>query len=305
MRSEVEGDVSRVLVTGIHGFTGLHLSAALEQAGHEVYGTVRAGEPTGAMRLRADLTDPQALRDAIDHVQPHHIVHLAAVSFVAHGDVQEIYRTNIVGTRNLLQALASSRVAKSLGTVLLASSGNIYGHADAAWIDETQALCPSNDYAVSKVAMEQMAALWADQLPITVVRPFNYTGQGQSRRFLIPKIVHAFAQRQPVLSLGNLDVYRDFTDVRDVVQAYVALLQASPRQTLNVCSGHVHSVREILAMAQAISGHVLEVQVDPLFVRQNEVRMLRGSAKKLQQWLPQWQPRPLQETIAWMLSGSP
>lgn len=294
----------RVLVTGLAGFTGNHLAVALERAGHEVYGTVRSGEGTGPGRHVAELTDRAALLDVIEAVRPQHVIHLAAVSFVAHNKVDDIYQTNIVGTRNLLSALATSSVASTLGTVLLVSSANIYGNAEVALIEESQPPRPANDYAVSKVAMEQMAALWADRLPLTLVRPFNYTGVGQSRQFLIPKIVDAFARRAPTLELGNLDVYRDFSDVRDVVEVYARLLALSPRTTLNVCSEQVYTLRDILAMTSSISGHSLEIHINPQFVRANEVRVLRGSAARLRDLMPDWNPRPLRDTLAWMLASA-
>lgn len=304
-RSDMSSQQGRVLVTGLTGFTGDHLVAALERAGYEVYGTVRIGEPTGPTRHVAELTDRAALLAVIDAVRPHHVIHLAAVSFVVHDDVEDIYRTNIVGTRNLLSALAVSSVASTLGTVLLVSSANIYGNSDVASLDEDQPPRPANDYAVSKAAMEQMAALWADRLPLTLVRPFNYTGVGQSRQFLIPKIVDAFVRRAPTLELGNLDVYRDFSDVRDVVEVYVRLLPLSPRTTLNVCSEQVHTLREIIEMTSNLAAHALNIRVNSQFVRANEVRVLRGSAARLRNLMPSWQPRPLRDTLAWMLASAP
>jgi nucleoside-diphosphate-sugar epimerase len=294
----------RVLVTGLTGFTGYHLEAALRQIGYEVHGIVRAGEPIGPTRHMAELSDPAALLAVIEAVRPRHVIHLAAVSFVAHDDVQDLYLTNIVGTRNLLGALAYSSVVSTLGTVLVASSANIYGSLETAPINEDQLPCPTNDYAVSKAAMEQMAALWADRLPITILRPFNYTGAGQSRQFVIPKIVEAFARRLPTLELGNIDIYRDFSDVRDVVDVYARLLALSPRQTLNVCSEKVYTLREIIDMVSTLSGHCLEIQVNPQFVRMNDVRVLRGSATRLHGLLPDWQPRPLRDTLVWMLTNA-
>ena len=290
-------------MTGLNGFTGHHLEAALNQAGYEVFGTTRNGEPAGPRRHMADLTDQNSLLDVIESVRPQHIIHLAAVSFVANDKVDDIYQTNIIGTRNLLSALASSSVTSSLGTVLLASSANIYGNTDVEHIDENQPTRPANDYAVSKVAMEHVAALWAGKLPITIVRPFNYTGVGQSRQFLIPKIVEAFALRASSLELGNLDVYRDFSDVRDVVEVYTHLLMLSPRTTLNVCSEKIYSLREILAITSRLSGHTLDIRVNPKFIRTNEVRVLRGSADRLRILMPEWSPRSLNETLTWMLNS--
>lgn len=294
----------RVLVTGMNGFTGHYLAEALERAGYEVHGTVRPGEPAGPSHHAVDLSDTVTLRGLIDAIEPTHVIHLAAVSFVAHGDVDEIYRTNLLGTRNLLNALASRHGRTQIpDCVILASSANIYGNADVSPIDEDVPPRPANDYAVSKSAMEQMAALWAAELPITIVRPFNYTGVGQSNQFLIPKIIDAYSRRSDALELGNLDVHRDFSDVRDVVGAYVGLLQASPRKTLNICSGRTHTLRDVLETVSTLSGHRLEIRVNPQFVRTNEVRVLQGSAARLREILPDWQPRPLEETLAWMLAA--
>lgn len=295
----------RVLVTGLTGFTGRHLAAALEGAGYEVHGTIRSDEVPDETHHVADLADTEGLREVIAKVAPRHVVHLAAVSFVAHSDVEEIYRTNIVGTSNLLRALATASAGTAdLQTVLLASSANVYGNADADPITEDQPPCPANDYAVSKAAMEQMAGLWSGVLPLTIVRPFNYTGVGQSKQFLIPKIVEAFAGRAPSLELGNIDVERDFSDVRDVVRAYRRLLEASPRGTFNVCSERVCSLRDVLALTKELSGHSTEIRVNPAFVRANEVRRLRGSATRLRSVIPTWSSRPIRETLAWMLAES-
>jgi nucleoside-diphosphate-sugar epimerase len=292
----------RVLVTGLNGFTGQHLAGVLRRAGYEVHGTIRSDETPDATHHVADLGDLEAMRQVVDRVAPRHVVHLAAISFVAHDDVDAIYRTNIVGTRNLLRALADSgTVAAGLGTVLLASSANIYGNALVDPITEEQPAQPANDYAVSKSAMEQMAALWTGKLPVTVVRPFNYTGAGQSKQFLIPKIVDAFARRADSIELGNLDVDRDFSDVRDVVEAYRRLLEVSPRGTFNICSERGCSLREVLRLVSDLSGHEIDVRVNPAFVRANEVKSLRGSAARLRALLPDWQSRPLRDTLAWML----
>lgn len=302
--SDMSTRKGRVLVTGLTGFTGGYLEAALKRDGYEVHGIVRAGEPIGPTQHMAELTDLATLLAVVEEVRPLHVIHLAAVTFIAYDNVEDLYRTNIIGTRNLLSALASSSVVSMLGTVLLASSANIYGSVEALLIEEEHLPRPANDYAVSKAAMEQMAALWMDRLPITIVRPFNYSGVGQSRQFLIPKIVDAFARRYPILQLGNLDVYRDFSDVRDVVEAYVRLLALSPRQTFNVCSENVYSLHDIVDMAAEVSGHSIDVQVNPQFVRKNEVRELRGSAARLRGLMPDWQPRPLRDTIAWMLADA-
>lgn len=295
----------RVLVTGLRGFTGRHLQPVLESQGFEVHGVLaphERPEPQAGLGKNehvADLLDLAALERVATLVAPEYVVHLAAVSDVAHDDVEAIYRINIVGTRNLLQALASVSKPKS---VVVASSANVYGQARVEPIDEGTPINPANDYAVSKAAMEHMAALWSDRLPITIVRPFNYTGRGQTPRFLVPKIMLAYQNRDAVLELGNTAVERDFTDVRDVVTAYAALLERAPGGTINICSGCVYSLCDVLGMAQLLTGHQPDIVVDPRLVRANEVPRLRGSNARLHALLPQWQPRPLLQTLQWMLS---
>jgi nucleoside-diphosphate-sugar epimerase len=151
--------------------------------------------------------------------------------------------------------------------------------------------------------MEYMAKLWLPRVPVVMARPFNYNGVGQSDSFLIPKIVSHFVRKQPTLELGNMDVWREFNDVRDVVKAYRLLLEAAPiGQIVNVCSSNLVSLKEALALATELTGHSLEPRVNQMFVRANEVLKLGGDTTLLKTFIPAWQPRRLRETLAWMLS---
>ena len=133
---------------------------------------------------------------------------------------------------------------------VLASSANVYGNLQPGLLSESNPVNPANDYAVSKLAMEYMARLWIPKLPVAIARPFNYTGVGQSESFLIPKIVTHFVHRKHRIELGNMDVWREFNDVRDVVHAYRMLLEARPvGQVVNVCSSNLVSLRDALALA--------------------------------------------------------
>lgn len=302
--------MTRVLVTGVDGFTGRYLAPLLAAQGREVHGlvhqTLAPGRPplVGVAQLHScNLLDTEALRGAVAAISPDCVVHLAAIAFVAHGDVDAIYRTNIVGSRNLLSALSALPVRPS--AVLLASSANVYGNTTEGVIDEMVEPAPANDYAVSKLAMEHMARLWRDQLPIAVVRPFNYSGVGQSEDFLLPKIVAHFRRRAPLLELGNLDVERDFSDVRDVASIYCKLL-SNPNaigRTVNVCSGTGTTLREVLATVSALSSHSLNVRVNPAFVRANEVRRLVGSRTLLETLVHEPKPTPIADTLKWMLEN--
>jgi GDP-6-deoxy-D-talose 4-dehydrogenase len=300
-----EPRMSKVLISGADSFTGRYLAATLHQAGHEVHGLVRApidGAIEGVQALHvADLADAAGLAAVVRDVQPHKVVHLAAISFVAHGDVAAIYATNVVGTRNLLEALVQSKAP--LQSVLVASSANVYGNSVGGVLDEATPPAPANDYAVSKLAMEYVVRLYADRLPVVVTRPFNYTGVGQADNFLIPKIVSHIRKRAPLIELGNLDVARDFSDVRMVARVYSRLLDtpAAVGQTFNVCSGKAWSLNDVLQMVRDISGHDFEVRVNPAFVRSNEVKTLLGSRAKLDATVGAMPEIPLQDTLRWML----
>lgn len=295
--------MKRALITGIKGFTGQYLAAELAAHGWDVWGTGVHDEPDDAHYRQVDLADVAGLKALLSEVQPDAVLHLAAIAFVGHDDAAAFYRVNLIGTRNLLEALCAS--PKKPECVLLASSANVYGNATPGMLNEATPLQPANDYAVSKLAMEHMARLWMSKLPIVITRPFNYTGVGQAENFLLPKIVSHFRRGAEVIELGNLDVWRDFSDVRAVANAYRRLVELKPAgETVNICSGRTHSLREALDMAAAISGHSLDVQVNPAFVRANEIKSLSGDPALLRSLIGEWSTPPLEDTLRWML-GSP
>lgn len=296
----------RTLVTGIGGFTGRYLAPLLAEEGHEIHGIVHAkDEPLeGVHRVyEADLSDLANIAAIVNEVQPDHVVHLAGIAFVGHSEVEEIYRSNVVGTRHLLAAITA--LPQPPRSVLVASSANVYGNAREGELDEETSFAPANDYAVSKVAMEFVSSLFRDRLPLIIVRPFNYTGLGQSTQFVVPKIVAHARERAPVIELGNLEVARDFSDVRSVVQIYKRLLDepAAIGGTFNVCSGKAVSLRQILDMVSRFSAHPLEVRVNPAFVRANDVRVLQGSKAKLESVIGPLPSIPIEDTLRWMLSA--
>jgi GDP-6-deoxy-D-talose 4-dehydrogenase len=294
--------MTRALITGIEGFTGHHLAQTLREAGYEVFGTCHGAAPANAHVHACDLRDAAQVGAVVKAVRPEVVVHLAAISFVAHGQVDDIYMANVVGTRHLLDALAQQ--GNGVRKVILASSANIYGNSDATVLDESVPPAPANDYAVSKLAMEHMARLWADRLPLTIVRPFNYTGVGQSERFLLPKIVSHFRRQEAVIELGNLDVVRDFSDVRMVVECYRRLMAPdAPNGTFNVCSGVGHSLQDVLALMRQLTGHEIEVRVNPAFVRANEVHTLIGSRARLDAAIGAVPAIALADTLRWMLEA--
>ena len=248
------------------------------ERGHEVHGLVHnhePGQPCGVAHTHgADLADLESVKKIVAEVRPDHVMHLAAIAFVAHGDVEQMYRTNVVGTRQLLEALAGASATPS--SVLLASSANIYGNAREGVLDETVPPAPANDYGVSKLAMEYVAKLYASRLPITIVRPFNYTGRGQGANFLLPKIVaHA---RDATFRLSNSAIWTWLATFRTSApwrRRTRSCLPNLPRlgKRYNICSGRAVSLRSVVEMVSELSRHPLQVTVNPAFVRANEVRI--------------------------------
>ncbi len=298
---------NRVLITGATGFAGQYLTANLAEAGYSIAGfTAHDTAHTGGgvdQLLTVDLRDLHATQEAVRAISPNRVVHLAAISFVGHENIGEIYDTNIVGTRNLLKAL--SELKEKPDAVLLTSSANIYGNTDKGVVAEDQIPAPANDYAVSKIAMEYMARQFAEALPIIISRPFNYTGRGQAESFLVPKIVKHFKERADFIELGNIDVSRDFSDVRTVVQ-YMRRLIETPTAaggTYNICSGRPYSLEYVLETCARITGHRLEVRINPAFVRANEVKSLTGDPTRLHGAVGVQADYPLEETLTWMLAS--
>lgn len=280
----------KILLTGADGFTGRHFVQSATQAGHQV------------LQLKADLTDSAAVVAQVHGTQPDAVVHLAAISFVGNADLTAFYAVNVIGTMNLLAAVAA--LPKPPAKVLLASSANIYGNCEASPIVEDQAPAPVNHYAASKLAMEHMALTFAERLPIVITRPFNYTGPGQGGQFLIPKLVGHFARREPHIELGNLHVQREFNDVGMVCQAYLALLQCGqPGQAYNVCTGQTYTLNNVLEELTDITGHQIEVRVNPAFVRSNEVHRLCGNPAKLNACIQPLMPVTLTDTLRTMLAS--
>jgi nucleoside-diphosphate-sugar epimerase len=282
----------RILLTGADGFTGRHLEQRARAAGHEV------------LPLAADLRDAAAVRQALQGVQADAVVHLAAIAFVAHEDERAFYDVNLFGTLNLLAALREGGALPR--RIVLASSANVYGNAERSPIPESQPPAPVNHYAMSKLAMEHLAAAKADAASLVVIRPFNYTGPGQSPDFVIPKLVDHFRRRAPEIRLGNIDVEREYNDVRFTCEAILGLLrEQAPVGTYNICTGVPHSLAEVIALLERLTGHHPRITTDPALVRPHEIRRLCGDPSRLRSACPSLPEFTLQDTLAWMLEAAP
>jgi nucleoside-diphosphate-sugar epimerase len=292
-------NAKRVLISGINGFTGRYVSEEFARNGWQV-----SGFGQSALELpnyhSISLMDLEALRGLIAKVQPTAVVHLAGIAFAAHNSAIDFYNTHVLGTLNLLSALDSH--GAGINKVLLASSSNVYGNVTAGMFSENAALKPFNDYGVSKLAMEYMAWLWREKLPIVIARPFNHTGNGQAPHFLIPKIIRHFRDKASCIELGNLHPRRDYSDVRNVAVAYRLLVESpESKGAVNVCSGVPYSVQDIVRMLKDIAHHDITVTVNPAFVRAGEVDTLYGSRERLESFVGKLDWIPLEATLRWML----
>ena len=246
----------------------MHFAKLAEAAGHRI------------TALQSNITDAAALEAEVLTTDPDWVIHFAGISFVASKDDEAFYRVHALGSSNLLASL--SKLRKKPVKVLLASSATVYGNSNVAHASEDQQLNPIDHYAMSKVAMEEMAKTFMDRLPIIIARPFNYTGPGQKGNFLIPKLIAHFTQKNASIELGNLNVEREFNDINMICEAYLNLLQyGTPAETYNVGSGNARSLKQVIDTLIQMTGHAIEVKVNPDFVRANEVRRMCADPAKL------------------------
>lgn len=277
-----------LLVTGLSGFVGGHLQQAITRS--ESWQLLAA--PVH------NLLDPVSLDAWLQAGVPEAVIHLAGQTFVpeAFKDPARTLQVNLLGTLNLLQAL---KRAGFNGTFLFVSSGDVYGQVAEADLPITEALGPKprNPYAVSKVAAELLCQQWgyAEGWRMLIARPFNHIGPAQAAGFVVPsmaqQIVGACAGAQRItLEVGDIDVTRDFLDVRDVISAYFALLEhGRSGEVYNVCSGVERTVRELIIQMAGLAGVSADLVQDPSRLRPADQRRVVGSAEKLKKdtgWKP-------------------
>lgn len=291
----------RILVTGSDGFTGRYVCDALLKAGWEVWGAGLRSPIKGQRYLQINLQDRSSLTAIAARVRPEVVIHLAAAAFIDERDPEIFYQVNLLGTRNLLEALSEARIPPKC--VILASSANVYGNSERSSLRESDAANPNNDYSVSKLAMEYLAKTFTEKLGIIIARPFNYTGIGQRECFLIPKLVYHFKNKVPEIALGNLEVARDFSDVRDIARYYADIASLQPiGETINLCSGLTTKLEDIVKMISTLAGFEITVRVSSDLKRSNEVKVLRGDRAKLDKLTGAYKPKHIRETLAWMLA---
>jgi GDP-4-dehydro-6-deoxy-D-mannose reductase len=278
---------TRTLITGDAGFVGQHALAG-----------VAGAVGLSSLGTKVDIRDKAALVDCLREVKPTAVLHLAALSFVPDSfkAPEATFEVNFLGTLRLLEALADTGFK---GRFLFVGTGDAYGLVPPAAlpIGEDQALRPRNPYAVSKAAAEALCFQWSQTGPFEVMmaRPFNHIGAGQAQNYAISDFAKQIAEiaagkRPAVLTVGNIDTTRDFTDVRDVVRAYdLILAKGINGEVYNVCSGVEHSVRDLLDRLLALCGVSAEISVDPTRYRPAEQLRVCGSHQKISEHTG-WQP---------------
>jgi GDP-4-dehydro-6-deoxy-D-mannose reductase len=293
---------ARILITGANGFVGRHLARRVAERGDLALGVGiddPPGEPTSlAAWWTADVGDPPRLQAVLAEARPDAIVHLAAQSSGALSLEQplETYRINAVGTLTLLEAV---RIAAPKARVLVVGTGEVYGVlTDGTRVSEDAPLHAVSPYALSKAAADAIAEacsrMWS--LDVVRVRAFGHFGPGQRDRFFVPSVARQVAEieaggSEPVLRVGNLDVVRDLTDVRDVAEAYLALLaRGRTGAAYNVCRGEGTRLADLVDALCGRSRIAIRVEVDPARVRPADLRYLVGDPTAIARdtgWTPE------------------
>lgn len=290
----------KALITGIAGFVGSHLAQLLLSQGYEVYGMARSRSKTDHIETiknklhleDADLLDSHSLYTMIARIKPDSIFHLAAQSFVPTSWVSPsvTLEVNIVGTANLFEAV---RMAGIDPVIQIACSSEEYGlvHQNEVPIKETNPLRPLSPYAVSKVAMDYLGYQYYQSYKVRIIRTrgFNHTGPRRGETFAESNFAKQIAmiekgKQDPVISVGNLEAHRDYTDVRDMVKAYVlAVEKCDPGEVYNISTGKAQKIGDMLALLLSYSKIKVEIKQDPSRMRPSDVPVLIGDNTKFVQ----------------------
>jgi GDP-4-dehydro-6-deoxy-D-mannose reductase len=305
--------VDRVLVTGCGGFVGRVLSGVLAEAGFEVWGVDRTedgGSVVGEHFISLDLEDRRAVDGFLGRVRARYIVHLAAQSSAGRSfdEPQQTIENNFLPVLHILECLRTSGTETRL---LAVGSSDVYGRVAKKDLPlvESGPVNPVSPYALSKLMQEQCCRQYAGLYDVDVVstRSFNHTGAGQRDAFVLSSFARQMVEirngvREPVVDVGNVDVRRDFLDVRDVCEAYIAILGKGRRGTVyNVCSGVSPTLRELLEKLAALCGVDIEVRADPKRARPVDIEELRGDPGKITTDTG-WHPSiPIEKTLESLL----
>lgn len=287
----------KALVTGIAGFVGGHLAELLLNNGFEVYGLTRPRSKMdhiesiiNKLHLEdADILDSHSLYATISRIKPDYIFHLAAQSFVPTSWVSPsvTLEVNIVGSANLFEAVRQAGIDP---VIQIACSSEEYGlvYENELPIKETNPLRPLSPYAVSKLAMDYLGYQYYQSYKVRIVRTrgFNHTGPRRGDTFAESTFAKQIAmiekgKQEPIIHVGNLDSKRDYTDVRDMVRAYLlAMEKCDPGEVYNICAGKAVQMSDMLKLLLSFSKIKAEIKPDPARMRPSDVPVLIGDNSK-------------------------
>ena len=306
----------KILISGITGFVGSHLAELLLKEGNEVYGTCRWRskldniEGLNVKLINADLRDSLSMETAVREANPEYIFHLAAQSYVYsswRAPVDTI-DTNVIGTVNLLEAV---RKVNPKIVVQFAGSSEEYGmvYENEVPITEDNPLRPLSPYGVSKVAGDKLCYQYVQSygLNIVITRAFNHTGPRRGEVFVTSNFAKQITEiengKEPIVKVGNLTALRDFTDVRDMVKAYVlAAGMCKYGEPYNICSGKAVSIESVLNRLLSMSKVNVEVVQDPERMRPSDVPILQGDCSKFRECTGWERSYSLDETLEDLLN---
>lgn len=306
--------MGKILVTGITGFAGSYLAEDLVAAGHDVHGTFLNDNTNKNLDIVKDkvqlhklnILDAKHVEKLVAEIRPNVIYHLAAFTSPAESfkDPEKVINNNITGELYLLDAVSNT---KTETRVLITSSAEVYGMVKQSDlpVNEKTELRPGSPYAVSKIAQDYLALQYhfSHGLDTIRVRPFNHIGPRQAPAFVVASFAKQIAdiekgKQEPILTVGNLDAKRDFTDVRDMVKAYQALIEKGENgEVYNIGSGVSHRIQEILDSLISLSEVKIEIKEDPAKLRPSDTPDIYSDNTKLEQTTG-WKPTiPLAKTL--------
>ena len=304
--------MKKVLILGVNGFVGGYLVEELKRNNYIIYGAdmrYKLNEKLDKF-YRINILDINEIQDVIEKVVPDYIINLVAISSVKKSwdNPQLTFDINVKGTINLLETV---RKLNLNCRILLVGSSEEYGEIDYSKpVNEMSKLNSINPYGISKITQERIARMYVDayNMDIIMTRSFNHIGAGQSKGFVIPDFVSQIVQIEkgkiePIIRVGNLSAERDFTDVRDVVKAYILIIEkGNSGESYNVGSGKVVSIQHVLDILLNISKVKIEVEIDKIKFRQVETPKIQcdiNKIKKCVNWIPKIS---LEETLSEVLN---
>ena len=290
----------KIFVTGGTGFAGKYLVNNLSlNKNYDVKYTSLSQESENCYKI--DITNKKQVEQIINEFQPEIIFHLAASSSVSESfkDPKNTFKTNTIGTLNILESFSKTNDKNKF---IYISSGEVYGGGEL--LKEDSEIKLKSPYASSKYVSELICQNYSDNMDITILRPFTHTGPYQESKFVISSIAKQIAEiknfNKPEIKLGNLEIKRDFMDVRDIVNAYEQAMNC-PSGIYNISNGNPISLNQVIKTFQSISSKNFDVTIDSSKIRDNDIPILSGDASKFMN-ITKWRPEiPFSKTARDMI----